>query len=375
MARKKQIVALLLLVLVAGATFWATLQNPAHSLEKLGYAQDEASEIVKLLSPADIDYILVRGHDPNILAMLHAPEFRAENFQKYLLAQVSKQFTPEEIVLLVNHPDYETSLTYDHKMFEIMLDPYYIPAKRAAYFAALASRRDEIADNVLVPFEGEASEIDAEITTRDLVERVNAGHTRPVYEQAEPTDPEWGELMLVNKFYYLDADFAPPLVEMDAQYGAPSVLINEVAYQHFQDMYTAAAAAGLRLYVTSGYRDYWGQQEVLNDYLSRMNEVEALKYAAKPGHSEHQTGLALDIFTPGGTIDNFASLPEAQWLADHAYEYGFILRYPKGKEEITGFDYEAWHYRYVGKEVAEYLQHHGITFDEWAEWMAAEENQ
>ncbi len=101
--------------------------------------------------------------------------------------------------------------------------------------------------------------------------------------------------MLVNKYYYLEADYEPELVLLDQSYGAPEVYLESETFTHFDMLFQAALASGIQLYITSGYRGYAPQEEVFLDYLSRMSEEEALTYAAKPGFSEHQTGFALDV--------------------------------------------------------------------------------
>ena len=88
-------------------------------------------------------------------------------------------------------------------------------------------------------------------------------------------------------------------------------------------------------------------------------------YSARPGYSEHQTGLVIDIDNYNDDYENFDKTKEFEWMNNNSYKYGFILRYPKGKTDITGYDYESWHYRYVGKEIAKYIYENNITFDEY----------
>ena len=98
-------------------------------------------------------------------------------------------------------------------------------------------------------------------------------------------------------------------------------------------------------------------------HIKILEEADA--FAARPDFSEHQTGLALDIITYGASGDNFDTTDAFKWLQKNADKYGFILRYPKGKEDITGYSYESWHYRYVGLEIAAYLKEHDMTYDEY----------
>ncbi len=390
MATKKKLALAVFLIVIIVVTWWAVLQTPRHQLEKLGYSKAEASEIVDKLDNPNVELVIAHGYEAKLLELIRHAEFKSENLAKYLSAKVDEDTSVNELVLLANHADYDPSLEYDREMLAIMLDEYYLSANRERYFAMWQKMQLDEARNIEVPFGGDedienntdcttvADETDcvtigAPVTainakTRKIVALVNAGQDRPAYENANKTDIDMGELMLVNKHSYLDEDYAPEVVELSAEFGQPGVLYAKSIESQLLEMLNAARNDGFKLYVTSGYRSYVEQQEVLNDYLAKMSEVEALNYAAKPGFSEHQTGLALDIFTVGGTIDNFATMPEAQWLADNAYKYGFILRYPEGKEDVTGYDYETWHYRYVGKETAEYLQNHDVTFDEWVGW-------
>ena len=129
-------------------------------------------------------------------------------------------------------------------------------------------------------------------------------------------------------------------------------------------MQADAKALGLNIPLVSGYRSYETQENLYNKYVKKDGEKKANTYSAKPGESEHQTGLAFDI----GSVDrSFANTIEAKWLAENAYLYGFIIRYPKDKEEITGYNYEPWHLRYVGQELAKYLKKNNLTLEEYYE--------
>lgn len=162
-------------------------------------------------------------------------------------------------------------------------------------------------------------------------------------------------IIIANKTFSLPSDFIPnsggvELEVMDA----------------FEEMQRAARADNLDIFIKSGYRSYDTQEETYNWYIEN-DEGGVLSvdtYSARPGHSEHQTGLAIDINKAG---DAFTNTVEAKWLNEHASEYGFILRYPEGKTDITGYKYESWHYRYVGEELAKVLYNDGdwITLEEY----------
>lgn len=132
----------------------------------------------------------------------------------------------------------------------------------------------------------------------------------------------------------------------------------------FKTMRAAAKKDGLNIYISSGYRSYSTQKRIYNRYVKEDGRKKADTYSARPGHSEHQSGLAADLNIIG---DEFAGTPEAKWLNANCYKYGFILRYPKGKTDETGYKYEPWHFRYVGVELATKLYNNGdwITMEDY----------
>lgn len=175
-----------------------------------------------------------------------------------------------------------------------------------------------------------------------------------------------GNLMLVNKFHKLSKDYVPSdLVDVANTYGyGENKLVKEV-YENFLNMWNDAKKENLSLIITSAYRDYEYQESLWKSYASSKGDKWADSVAARAGFSEHQTGLTMDIVTYGSKMNDFENTDEFKWLNENAYKYGFILRYPKDKEKITGYSYESWHYRYVGKEAAEKIKKEGITFDEY----------
>ena len=157
-----------------------------------------------------------------------------------------------------------------------------------------------------------------------------------------------GGVMIVNKTYPLPSTYNP---------GADAT-----ATAAFNEMKAAAKTAGYNLTIRSGFRSYNTQKELYDKYVARDGQAKADTYSARPGYSEHQSGLAFDI---NNASDAFNDTPEAKWLAENAWQYGFILRYPKGKESITGYKYESWHYRYVGKDLAKKIFDSGKTMEEY----------
>lgn len=195
---------------------------------------------------------------------------------------------------------------------------------------------------------------------------VNADYDHYDEDMIKKTDISKNELMLVNKFHYLDESYAPKDIEkVNIQYAYGDNEIKKKVYEKFKKMWRAAKEEGLSLIITSSYRDYNFQKKLWDSYASQNGEEWADSVSARAGHSEHQTGYTLDIVTYNSNMSNFENTDEFKWLSNNAHKYGFILRYPKGKEDITGYSYESWHYRYVGEETALKIKNLGITFDEY----------
>ncbi len=134
------------------------------------------------------------------------------------------------------------------------------------------------------------------------------------------------------------------------------------AAEAFLNMQAAAATADAPIAATSGYRSYSYQKTVYDSYVSQYGMAETDTFSARPGYSEHQTGLTIDIQGGGCSLDNcFADTAQGKWLAANAYTYGFLLRYPADKTAITGYKHEAWHFRYIGTKLATDMHTQGIT--------------
>lgn len=156
-------------------------------------------------------------------------------------------------------------------------------------------------------------------------------------------------VLIANKTYALPSDYNPGAVDGEVL-DAFSVMQND------------AAKEGLNLYISSGFRSYETQNRIYNNYVAKDGKAEADRYSARAGHSEHQTGLCFDL---NSIDDSFAATPEGKWVDAHAWEYGFIIRYPKGKENVTGYMYESWHLRYLGKELAKKVYDSGLCLEEY----------
>ena len=197
---------------------------------------------------------------------------------------------------------------------------------------------------------------------------VNVRANKDYYDEEAVTQTNINDnnLMLVNKFHNLTKNYTPSdLVDIKNTYGYGTNQVKKEVYENFINMWNDAKSKDLSLIITSAYRDYTYQEQLWNSYASNSGDKWADSVAARAGFSEHQTGLSMDIVTYGSKMNDFEKTDEFKWLSKNAYKYGFILRYPKGKEKLTGYSYESWHYRYVGKDVAKKIYDEKITYDEY----------
>ncbi|MFC5528531.1 M15 family metallopeptidase [Cohnella yongneupensis] len=185
-------------------------------------------------------------------------------------------------------------------------------------------------------------------------------------------------LVLANKKRNLPADYEPsdlviPNVPFAFSDNSPKKQLRQVAADALESLFAAAKEDSIDLKVVSGYRSYKTQQSLFAYYVSKHGEEAAARFSAHAGQSEHQTGLALDVSSASvgyGLEESYGETLEGKWLVAHAAEHGFIIRYPKDKEDITGYSYEPWHIRYVGTDVAKQVMDKGITLEEFFDAVA-----
>lgn len=269
---------------------------------------------------------------------------------EYKLLQVG--YSMEEIDKLENKTnneflEYLLTVEYDKMYLDIINEKYYIKDLIKDYVKYYDDNLNDKSDRI--------------------VTLVNTGSDKEWYSNIKKTDVSKDILMINNKTYKLPDDYEPDdLVDVKNWYSyGNNPKLRKEAYDKFIEMFNKAKEENLTIIINSSYRSYKYQENLYNDYLNKNGQSETDAYAARPGHSEHQTGLTIDVTTYGANGDTFDKTDEFKWLQDNAHKYGFILRYPKGKEYITGYNYESWHYRYVGVEAATIIHDSNITFDEY----------
>ncbi|SFB05460.1 D-alanyl-D-alanine carboxypeptidase [Lentibacillus halodurans] len=192
-------------------------------------------------------------------------------------------------------------------------------------------------------------------------------------DESDQVDNPHEILVLVNKGNALPDGFEPinlvvPDVHFPFEDFLPKKQMRQVAATALEDMFESADNAGLELFAQSGYRSYERQDAIFAANVQEHGEEAANNFSARPGESEHQTGLTMDVTSPDinyQLIEEFGETDEGKWLQEHAAEYGFIIRYPEGKENITQYQYEPWHLRYVGEKAAAEIMKKNMTLEEY----------
>jgi len=267
--------------------------------------------------------------------------------ERYLSIYNNSDEKMENIVILVNN-DIDLINVNRRLALKLIEDKYYIKKNLYRYINHFLN--------------GEFYDI------RTLVATVNAGADQTPYTNTVETDLSKNELILCNRYNYLpDKYYYGELVEVEEGFATvKNVKMSLVAYEAYKELKENAEAEGNKILINgnNAYRSYQKQQEAFDGYVKSYDMETALAYAAKPGYSEHQTGLAVDVLFNYKNSESYR-YEDYRWLLDNSWKYGFIVRYPKGKEKITNNDYEPWHYRYVGKEAAKFIYENDITFDEY----------
>ncbi|WP_223702111.1 M15 family metallopeptidase [Sutcliffiella deserti] len=231
--------------------------------------------------------------------------------------------------------------------------------------------------------------IKKEVVVVDEVENQEEGEEAPPAseeqgEQVEPSTPEEEAIpvvanpstitVMVNKFWALPEGYRPPdLIRPNVPFSfgdekSDRSKLRQEAAESLEMMFADAQSEGIELYARSGFRSYETQNSIFQNEIATFGYEQAVLYVARPGTSEHQTGLAMDITAKSVNlelVESFENTVEGKWLANNAHHYGFILRYPKGKTNITGYAFEPWHYRYIGVEIATEIFNKEITLEEY----------
>lgn len=323
------------------------------SLMKLDYTLWES---ITVCSSGLSSKVLNKGYSSSIVKFISRGEYIDKYFDSYFYIDY---YDREDFVSFVNrllYLGYKTDeINVINKKNDEMLNNYLevVYVKDITKWLSYSYFKSDLIERYLAYFNGDYN--------RTILD-VNIGLDKENYTDVESVK-DFSITMLVNKHNKLDNDFVPPdLVLLDNCTDGEQYLSKE-AKEAYDDMCMASREAGMNLSVTSSFRDYQSQEDTFNYYLNLYGQDYVDNYVAKAGFSEHQTALALDV--KSSVASPFRTTKEYEWMIENSYKYGFILRYPKGREKVTGCNNEEWHFRYVGKEIAEYIKENDITFDEY----------
>ena len=330
-----------------------------HDLTKLGYSREASN---KILFSFKKDYVMKIGSNKTINRAFESKAYNEDNLDIYrkikyadhkdLISNINKAikkgYSYTDINIIFSHGNNDSVKNFLKRDKVRYLEEFF-----TIEYAKLDNydRYLEYADST-----GEDEETTVLYINLDMDKE---DYTSSVVIDKFSTD------MLVNKHRSLSEKFEPnDLMTIPSDYASEDDLqSSRIAFNAYKEMSDKASGEGYGIVINSAYRSYNDQVELGEYYLKWYGQSYVDKYVAKPGFSEHQTGLAYDIGSR--TTNVFANSKEYQWMKDNAYKYGFIERFTEKWENITGFRKEPWHYRYVGKDIAKYIHEHKISFEEY----------
>lgn len=348
------------LVLLISLTPFCIKLYKTSTLKKLSYDKTAIKAILDKKLYKEIKEV---GYNETINYIVGSKDFNEKNINKYqkidyvkqedlcknINLLISKGYTTKEINLIVKNSTNEVLNEFVKKDYIENISSYlkydYAKTRNIDRYVNYYNETMESYDNV--------------------VTFVNIGLDQEFYTNSSTVDT-YSETVLVNKYVGVSEKYKPKnLVSINKKFWVDNEKQQaaEIAAKAFEEMAEDALKDNMHILANSTYRSYEVQEDVFNTYKDLYGDNYALKYAAKAGFSEHQTGLVIDIAARDSNI--FANSKESTWVYENAHKYGFIQRYPKGKENITGYKYEAWHYRYVGKKIAKYIYDNDLTYDEY----------
>lgn len=335
-----------------------------NDLKKLGYSKEASN---KILFSFKKDYVLQVGENKTLNEAFESEDYIEDNLDhyskinyvnhKHLIKNINNLlkvgYSDRDInIILVHGDDNDVTEFSKREKIKYLEEFFVVPYAKLKNYDRYVQYSDET---------GEDEELTVLYINLDL-------------DKEDYTDSylvsDFSIDMLVNKHRSLSEDFTSnDLITIPSDYASSDDFqCSHIAFNAFKEMSEAASNEGYSLIINSAYRSYQDQVDLSDVYLKSYGQNYVDKYVAKPGYSEHQTGLAFDIGSRN--VNVFANSKEYVWMQENAYKYGFIQRFTKKYEFMTGFRAEPWHYRYVGKDVAKVIYDEDITLEEyWAIYL------
>lgn len=331
-----------------------------HDLNKIGYSEIASKNI---LFSKNKDYVLSIGENKTLNKAFESNSINFDYLDNYakikfvnhkdLIKNINKLleqgYSNSEINIILSHGSNDGVSEFAKKKKVRYLEDFY------SYDFAKIENYDKY-----ISYSDETGEDELE-----TIIYINLGLDKEDYVDSKLVS-KFSTDMIVNKQNYLSKDFEPDdLTLIDSKYtNGEELYCSRLAYNAFIQMYNAAKGEGYDLVINSAYRSYQDQEDTVQLYKDLYGDSYVEKYVAKPGYSEHQTGLAFDVGSANSRV--FANSKEYVWMKDNAYKYGFILRFDERYVDYTRFRAEPWHYRYVGTEIAKYVyEHNNMSLEEY----------
>ena len=330
------------------------------SLKKIGYSEAASKNI---LFSKNKDRVLKIGENKTLNSAFESELFVDDYFDNYAKIKYREQDHLIENInklLKVGYSNNDINIILSHGNDEAVSE--FAKKKRVRYLEEFFSYDFAKLENYdrYVEYSDESGEDEY-----DTVIIVNLNLDKEDYEDSEFVS-KFSIDMVINKHRNLAENFVPnDLTEIPSDYAAEEGMqCSRLALNAFKEMSRAASDEGYGLVINSAYRSYQDQVDIQEFYLNAYGQDYVNKYVAKPGYSEHQTGLAFDIGSRTSRI--FESSREYKWIRENAHKYGFIMRFDERYEDLTGFRREPWHFRYVGREIAKYIyEHNNMSLEEY----------
>ena len=378
--KKKHIILIItisiILFVLTGLILYFYNNDNKIRLKNIGYSNIETKEILKL-TDKEIHKILEYGYNNNLIYIIKSNNYDSKKLNLYLkYINKNKDIDYLKIFNLINNEDFNNKKANEY----IKLLKDYDNVNGIVKYVNDYSEKNIKINETTLSFMNEKYfvldyldrylkyyENNKDLKYSEIITRINSNLDFKFYDDSNKADLSKEMYTLVNKYNYLEANYIPnDLESVSYNYAINSTKLNKTALENFIIMADDAKKENLVFKITTGYRDYNFQSILYNNYVKADGKELADTYSARPGYSEHQLGYSADLTTENySEFDEFEYTDEYNWLQENAHKYGFILRYPKGKEYITGYQFESWHYRYVGVDIATYIHENNITYEEY----------
>ena len=375
----KNILVVLVLFIIIIFVLLILFNKNNNKLETIGYNNLEIKELEKL-SDKELNIIYKYDYNSNLVYIITSENYNSKKLELYLKYTLeNNKIDYLKIFNLINHENFykkninkyisylkdfdniDAIIKYvnNYSKYNIEINNTTLSFINEKYFII------DYLDRYLKYFES-----NKDLSFKEIVTRINSNLDYEFYTDSKPSDLTKEMYTLVNKYNYLNKDYVPNnLVSVTGIYARDKAQIVDVVYDNFTKMADQARLENLTIKVTTGYRSYNFQSTLYYNYVKADGVNNADTYSARPGYSEHQLGYSIDLTNAKNvSFDEFENTKEYEWLKDNAHKYGFIMRYPKNKEYITGYMFEAWHYRFVGIDIATYIYENDITYEEYYEF-------